>query len=239
MRISAFLILAGGLILAGALHAQKFEAASIHPNSSGRDGSVVDFEDTGLLRANNVSLRTLIRSAYSLQDDQITGGPKWLDSDRYDIEARTGHAIRAAEEKAFLQDLLADRFQLKTHTEKRELPVYRLEVAKSGFLLKPSQANSSQIRQTRGAGRNQIMVVRISIHQFAGMLGKSLGRIVQDNTGITGDYDFTFTWDPEGASDSVPSVFAALQEQMGLRLEAGKAIMDVLVIDSAEKASEN
>ena len=83
------------------------------------------------------------------------------------------------------------------------------------------------------------MVVRISIHQFAGMLGKSLGRIVQDNTGISGDYDFTFTWDPDGGSDSVPSVFAALQEQMGLRLESGKAIMDVLVIDSAEKASEN
>ena len=227
------------LILAGALHAQTFEAASIHPNPTGREGSVVDFEDSGLLRANNVSLRMLIRSAYSLQDDQIIGGPKWLDSDRYDIEAKTGHPIKGEEEKVFLQHLLADRFQLKTHTEKRELPVYRLEVAKEGFLLRPSQANSSQIRQTRGPGRNEIMVVRISIHQFAGMLGKSLGRIVQDNTGITGDYDFTLAWDPDGSSDSVPSVFAALQEQMGLRLESGKAIMDVLVVDSAEKASEN
>jgi len=227
------------LILAGALHAQTFEAASIHPNPTGREGSVLDFEDTGLLRANNVSLKMLIRSAYSLQDDQIIGGPKWLDSDRYDIEAKTGHAIGGEEEKGFRQHLLADRFQLKTHSEKREMPVYKLEVTKDGFLLKPTQANSSQIRQTRGAGRNQIMVVRISIHQFAGMLGKSLGRIVQDNTGISGDYDFTFTWDPDGTSDSVPSVFAALQEQMGLRLESGKAIMDVLVIDSAEKASEN
>jgi uncharacterized protein (TIGR03435 family) len=233
MRIFAF------LVLAGALHAQTFEAASIHPNPTGREGSVVNFEDTGLLRANNVSLKMLIRSAYSLQDDQIIGGPKWLDSDRYDIEAKTGHPIQGSEEKLFLQHLLADRFQLKTHTEKRELPVYKLEVAKTGFLLKPSQANSSQIRQTRGAGRNQITVVRISIHQFAGMLGKFLGRIMQDNTGITGDYDFTFTWDPDGTSASVPSVFAALQEQLGLHLESGKAIMDVLVIDSAEKASEN
>jgi uncharacterized protein (TIGR03435 family) len=72
------------------------------------------------------------------------------------------------------------------------------------------------------------------------MLGKSLGRIVQDNTSLKGDYDFTLTWDPEGSSGStVPSLFAALQEQMGLRLESGKAIMDVLVVDSAEKASEN
>lgn len=233
MRIFAF------LVLAGALHAQTFEAASIHPNPGGKEGSVVDFEETGLLRTSNASLKMLIRSAYGLQNDQIVGGPKWLDSDGYDIEAKTGHPIRDAEEKPLLQHLLADRFQLKTHTEKRELPVYKLEVAKDGFLLKPSQASSSQIRQTRGAGRNQITVVRISIHQFAGMLGKSAGRIVQDNTGLTGDYDFTLTWDPEGNSDSVPSLFAALQEQMGLRLESGKAIMDVLVVDSAEKASEN
>ncbi|HEY4087839.1 MAG TPA: TIGR03435 family protein [Bryobacteraceae bacterium] len=233
MRIFAF------LILAGALHAQTFEAASIYPNPTGREGSVVDFEDSGLLRANNVSLKMLIRSAYSLQDDQIVGGPKWLDADRYDIEAKVGHPIQGSEEKLYLQHLLTDRFQLKTYAEKRELPVYKLEVAKTGFLLKPSQATSSQIRQTRGAGRNQITVVRISIHQFAGMLGKFLGRIMQDNTGITGDYDFTFTWDPDGASETVPSVFAALQEQLGLHLESGKAIMDVLVIDSAEKASEN
>jgi len=71
------------------------------------------------------------------------------------------------------------------------------------------------------------------------MLGRFVGRTVQDNTGITGDYDFTLTWDPDGVSTTVPSLFAALQEQMGLRLEAAKAIMDVLVIDNAEKASEN
>src|SRR6185312_13983752 len=132
MRILAF------LILAVALHAQTFEAASIHPNATGREGSVIDFEDSGLLRANNVSLKMLMRSAYSVQDDQIIGGPKWLDVDRYDIEAKTGHAIKGEEEKAFLQHLLADRFQLKLHTEKRELPVYRLAVGKNGPLVKAS-----------------------------------------------------------------------------------------------------
>jgi uncharacterized protein (TIGR03435 family) len=227
------------LILAGALHAQTFEAASIHPNPGGTEGSVVDFEDSGLLRASNASLKMLIRSAYGVQADQIIGGPKWLDSDRYDIEAKTAGRIRESDEQPLLRHLLADRFHLKTHTEKRELTVYKLEVAKNGFLLKPSQSNSSQIHSSRGAGRNQISVVRIGIRQFAGMLGKSLGRIVQDGTGIAGDYDFTLTWDPDGSSDSVPSLFAALQEQMGLRLESSKAIMDVLVVDSAEKASEN
>jgi len=227
------------LILAGALHAQKFEAASIHPNSGGREGSVVNFEDTGVLRAANVSLKMLIRSAYSVQDDQIIGGPKWLDVDRYDIEARTLGPIKGTEERPLLQHLLADRFQLKMHTEQRELPVFRLQVAKDGPLVKQSQSNSSQIRTSRNPGRNEISVVRISIRQFAGMLGRFVGRTVQDNTGITGDYDFTLTWDPDGVSTTVPSLFAALQEQMGLRLESGKAIMDVLVVDSAEKASEN
>jgi uncharacterized protein (TIGR03435 family) len=227
------------LILAGALQAQTFEAASIHPNASSAEGSVIDFEDTGLLRASNVSLKMLMRSAYSVQDDQIIGGPKWLDLDRYDIEAKTGHPIQGKDEKAFLQHLLADRFQLKLHTEKRELPVYRLAVAKNGPLVKPSQSNSSQIRTSRNPGHNEITVVRISIHQFAGMLGRFVGRTVQDATGMTGDYDFTLTWDPEGTSATVPSLFTALQEQMGLRLESGKAIMDVLVVDSAEKASEN
>ena len=227
------------LILAGALHAQKFEAASIHANSTGNEGSVVNFEDTGLLRARNVSLKMLIRSAYSLQDDQIIGGPKWLDSDRYDIDAKTAGPIKGTEEKLILQNLLAERFQLKTHTEKRELPVYRLEVAKNGPLVKRSQSNSSEIRPSRNPGHNQISVVRIGIRQFAAMLGRFVDRTVQDATGITGDYDFTLTWDPDGASATVPSLFAALPEQMGLRLESGKAIMDVLVVDSAEKASEN
>jgi uncharacterized protein (TIGR03435 family) len=233
MRILAF------LVLAAALHAQTFEAASIHANPSGRDGSVVDFENSGLLRASNASLKTLIRSAYGVQADQIIGGPKWLDSDRYDIEAKTAGPIKESDEQPILRHLLADRFQLKTHAEKRELTVYKLEVAKSGFLLKPSKANHSEIHSSRGPGRNQVGVVRIGMRQFAGMLGKSLGRIVQDATGLTADYDFTLTWDPEGLSATVPSLFAALQEQMGLRLESGKAIMDVLVIDSAEKASEN
>jgi uncharacterized protein (TIGR03435 family) len=233
MRVFAF------LILAGVLHAQTFEAASIHPNPGGTEGSVVDFEDTGLLRARNVSLRMLMRSAYSVQDDQIIGGPKWLDSDRYDIDAKTGGPIKGTDEKLFLQHLLADRFHLKLHTDKRELPVYRLEVAKNGPLVKPSQSNSSQIRTSHNPGHNEISVVRISIRQFAGMLGRFVGRTVQDATGITGDYDFTLTWDPDGTSATVPSLFAALQEQMGLRLESGKAIMDVLVVDNAEKASEN
>ncbi|HVW11822.1 MAG TPA: TIGR03435 family protein [Bryobacteraceae bacterium] len=227
------------LILAGALHAQNFEAASIRPAPSGREGSVVDFEDTGLLHAANASLKFLIRSAYNVQADQIIGGPKWLDSDRYDVEAKTGQRIREADEQPLLRHLLADRFQLKTHTETRELTVYKLEIAKNGPLLKRSQSNSSEIHSNRGAGRNQISVVRIGLQQFAGMLGKFLGRIVEDGTGLSGDYDFTLTWSPDGVSDSTPSLFAALQEQMGLRLESGKAIMDVLVVDSAEKASEN
>jgi len=207
-----------------------FEAAAIHPNLSGNEGSVLDFGEDGNLRVTN---------AYGVQADQIIGGPKWLDTDRYDIVAKAGRRIAGAQEQTLMQSLLAERFKLKVHTEKRELTVYGLEVAKTGLLVKPSQSQSSEIHNNRGPGRNQISVVNIGIHQFAGMLGRQLGRIVVDKTGLSEGYDFTLTWDPEGQSESVPSIFAALQEQMGLKLESQKAMTDVLVVDSAEKASEN
>lgn len=224
---------------AAAQMANQFEAASIHPNISGRDGSVVDFGEDGRLRVENASLKFLIRSAYGVQADQIIGGPKWLDTDRYDITAKTIGRITEKQEQPLLKDLLTDRFRLRTHTEKRELTVYGLEIAKNGLLVKPSQSQSSEIHNNRGLGKIQISVVNISIHQFAGMLGKQLGRIVVDKTGLTGGYDFSLAWDPEGQSETLPSLFAALQEQMGLKLESQKAMMDVLVVDSAEKASEN
>lgn len=216
-----------------------FEAASIHPNESGRDGSAVNLGNDGRLTATNVSLKSLIRSAYGLQNDQVTGGPKWLDEDRYDITAKTAGRITDQQQQPLLQNLLADRFKLKVHRDKQELTVYVLGIGKNGFLLKPSQSESSQIRSNRGTGRSEITVVNISIRQFAGMLGRQLGRYVVDKTGLTGGYDFTFTWDPEGQSETVPSVFAALQEQLGLKLESQKAMVDVLVVDSAQKASEN
>jgi len=220
--------------------AQTFEAASIHPNLSGTEGSVIDLEPTGRLKVTNSSLKTLIRAAYGIQNDQIVGGPKWLDTDRYDIDGKTIGKISSDQEQPLMQNLLADRFRLKVHKERRELTVYVMELAKNGPLFKQSTSASSAIHNNRGLGKSQISCVKISIPQFAGMLAKQIGRGVIDKTGLRGEYDFSLEFDPEQTPDStVPSVFAALQEQMGLRLESQKGMVDVLVIDNAEKASAN
>lgn len=218
----------------------SFEAAAIHPNPSGNEGSLVDLEPTGRFTVKNSTLKTLIRAAYGVQNDQIIGGPKWLDTDKYDIDAKTSGPISPDRERPLMQNLLASRFQLKVHRESRELTVYFLELARSGPLFKKNTSGSGSIHTNRGVGKTQITVTGIGMQQFAGMLGKEMGRGVIDKTGLSGNYDFSLEWDPgETAGSSVPSVFAALQEQMGLRLQAHKANVDVLVIDSAEKASGN
>jgi len=217
-----------------------FEVASIHPNLSGSDGSVIDLPESGRLRVTNATLKTLIRFAYLIQNDQIVGGPKWLDSDRYDIEAKTARPISESQEPALMQNLLADRFRLRVHRERRELTVYDLMQAKSGPLFKESTSASSSIHTNRGPGKSRISVTRITLDQVAGMVGKQMGRIIQNKTGLRGYYDLTLEWDPDQTADStVPSIFSALQEQLGLRLESQKGMVDVLAIDSAEKASKN
>jgi uncharacterized protein (TIGR03435 family) len=232
--------LASTVAIAAVAFAQTFEVASIRPNLSGGVGSVVNLPESGRLSAVNATLKTLIRFAYSIQNDQVIGGPKWLDTDRYDIEAKTSGPIPQNREQPLMQNLLASRFKLRVHRESRELTVYALEVAKNGPLFKKNTSGSSSIHTNHGPGQSQISVTGISMNQFAGMLGKQMGRGVIDKTGLTGNYDFSLVWDPDQTSGStVPSVFAALQEQMGLRLESQKGMVDVLVIDSAAKASEN
>jgi uncharacterized protein (TIGR03435 family) len=218
----------------------SFEAAAIHPNPSGTEGSLVDLEPTGRLTVKNSTLKALIRAAYGVQNDQIIDGPKWLDTDRYDIEAKTSGPISQDREQPLMQNLLADRFKFKVHRDSRELTVYLLELGRNGPQFKKNLSGSSSIHTNRGPGKTQITVTGIGMQQFAGMLAKEMGRGVIDKTGLSDNYDFSLEWDPDQtAGSSVPSVFAALQDQMGLRLQSQKAKVDVLVIDSAEKASEN
>ncbi len=220
------------------LCAQTFEVASIHPNVTGAEGSVIDLPESGRLRVTNATLKTLIRAAYGIQNDQVSGGPKWLDTDRYDIEARTSSPITEDQDQPLLQSLLAERFHLKTHREQRELTVYRLMLAKNGPLFSKSTGTSSSIHTNHGPGESRITLTGISIGQFAGMLGNRMGHIITDKTGLAGNYDLTLVWDPDSTPGStLPSVFAALQEQLGLRLDSQKSTVPVLVIDSADHPS--
>jgi uncharacterized protein (TIGR03435 family) len=218
----------------------SFEVASIHPNTTGSPDSIVNLPDTGRLSVTNATLETLIRNAYGVQKNQILGGAKWIDSDRFDIQAKTAAPIRDADERPLLQSLLADRFHLKVHQETRKLPTYALRLAKSGPKFPEHKGEAGAIRTSRGADKVRVTAERFSLSQLAGILSRQLDRVVQDETGLRGYYDFSLEWDPSQAPDSpTPSIFSALEEQLGLRLEASKGPVPVLVIDRAEKPDAN
>ncbi len=225
-----------------------FEVASIHPNNSGGENTHIN-RDEGHVSIENASLKTLIRNGYNILSFQLTGGPGWLDSDKFDIEAKAGGSgtMSDYEFREAIQSLLAERFRLRVHWETREGPVYVLTVDKSGPKFKENAGASGPSMNThRGPSGGKITGIKVPIALLATNLGNQLGRIVLDKTDLKGDYDFSVEWatldlaSPGAADLAGPSLFTALTEQLGLRLESQKkGAMEVLVIDSVEKPSEN
>ena len=191
----------------------------------------------------NASPKTMIRNAYDILSFQLAGEPRWLDTDMYDIVATTGGIEKISPEqlKLLLQNLLADRFRLKVHWEMRKASVYALVLDKNGPKFKESaEVQGPDINTQKGPGRAQMKGTRAPISILASNLGNQLGRIVLDKTGLRGVYDWILEWNPDLTVDSSrPSLFTALQGQLGLRLEAQKGQMETLVIDSVERPSEN
>jgi len=190
--------------------------------------------------------------AYELEPYQIIGGPKWMDSDRYDIAAKAeGEGTPAkAQVRLMLQALLADRFRLRVHRETREMLVYMLVIGKGGPKLKESATGSqSSFSLSSGGPLTEITVSRGSMEQLAIHLSSAgIGRPVLDRTGLTGSYDYKLRWTsgmsaaPDGTpadAGGQPSIFTAIQEQLGLKLESGKGPTELVVIDNVEKPSEN
>jgi len=250
---------------------QQFDVATIKPNNSGADTSFNRIMPGGRLSAENAPLRALIASAYNVRFSQLSGGPSWLDSAHYDIEARgqLKPGIKVADQiSLMLQALLVDRFRLKIHREPKEMPIYVLTVAKTGPKLEASQGApcldplggqepriadlaSGRIRPCGGFSNapGQMLGSRVTMAKFAATLSSTLSRTVVDKTGLTGTYDLALKWLPDDSStplapdapapaipeDRGPSIFTALQEQLGLRLESQKGPVETLVIDSVEK----
>ena len=223
-----------------------FEVASIRLNAKA-DGA--DSEDTpGLLRA-QMTLKRYIAYAYDVKDFQVRGGPKWIDVDHYDITAklervdsqRPGRTqIREA-----LQALLADRFQLTFHHESKETGGFALITAKGGFKLTPVADEGNHGTRSKGGLTRQLTATQVDMGRVAAYLARETGSPVEDQTHIPGVYTFTLEWarddfkrsSPEEAT--LPSLFTALQEKLGLRLEVRKVPVDFLIIDRAERPSEN
>jgi uncharacterized protein (TIGR03435 family) len=301
----AVLLGAGGLIpgriaiaqTKAALPAPKFEVVSIKPavpNGRGIDISVMNPARDGRCYATNVTLKLLIQSAYGIQDSQILRGASWINSERFDIQAKSDSSVdgylrklspaqgRLVKEQ-MLQQLLADRFKLKFHRETRELPVYALVVAKHGPKLQEvtgkgaapvGAANKGQAKHPTAVlegrpGEAGIYASGAPLSYLARALSQTLGRTVLDKTGLTGRYRFSLRWTPglgesrmlgeysraagpggggqpaagvppaPVADSSGPSIFTALQQQLGLKLKPEKGPVEVLVIDHVEQPTPN
>jgi uncharacterized protein (TIGR03435 family) len=254
------------LLISPLLHAQTaepkptFAAASIKvdPKADGADSE----PGPGLLRA-QMTLARFIAMAYEVKPYQVTGGPSWIDTEHYDILAKLEHAgeealppdstprqraeANAARLHAALKSLLADRFQLKFHRETKEMPCYALVAAKGGFKLEESANHDEHGMNSKGRGNEKNLVATgADMGRLVAFLARQLDRPVVDMTHVQGFYDFTLAWTPDDLKNAdatdhpaLPSLFTALQEKLGLKLESQKAPVELLVIDSAARPSEN
>jgi uncharacterized protein (TIGR03435 family) len=185
--------------------------------------------------------------AYDMPAKQILDGPSWLTFTRFDIAATadTNGLSRSIVsdpkhdlKRLMVQSLLADRFHLKLHEDSRMLPAYDLVLAKSGLKLQPSQSNGKTI----GVGKAHFNGQGLSMPLIAEELSQIAGRIVVDKTNLSGRYDLKLEWTPDDAPStdtSTPSLFTAIQEQLGLKLESAKEPVPVLVIDHIESPTPN
>jgi uncharacterized protein (TIGR03435 family) len=235
----------------GPAPALEFEVASIRENKSigGRNHIMSSSHDAHFTTI-NAPLMMILQYAFDIPQTRILDAPGWLNSEKFDIEAKADTLDdqlsklpsdeAKAQKRKMIQALLAERFALKLHPETRELPIYALVVAKGGPKLQDSKSNGCMINGWRA---------EISIQGCASMtvlgeeLAENLGRVVIDKTGLDGRYDIDLKWTPAdsatSSSDSGPSIFTALQEQLGLKLESQKGPVQVLVIDHVEQPSAN
>jgi uncharacterized protein (TIGR03435 family) len=237
---------------------QSFDIASIKPTQPVPfRGTLINTPPGGRFTAMRVTLKRLIQLAYQVQDLQISGGPNWIDAQVYNVEARQSTATERLTQKQLspmLQSLLAERFKLRTHRETRNMQIYSMVVDKNGLKLS-EKTNPPEPGCNMGPAPGQLQGV-LSMPMLANVLGQQLGRIVSDHTGIEWLFDVKLRWAPDevqfsGASGqnapgaapasdpSASSLLTAVREQLGLRLNAQKGPVEILVIDNAEKASEN
>ena len=243
----------------------EYDVASVKKNKS-NDGMMRVMNTPDGFSCANVPLQTLISNAYGIRQDLISGGPGWVDSTGFDVEAKVAGTDMEAFKKltprqrnALLQALLADRFKLKLHHETKVLPMYDMVVAKGGLKLKPlapmqppaadapRDLDATNHRGMMTMGPGMLKGHGLTVTAVANNLSYVVHSTVVDKTGLTGDYDFDLKWTPEdagppsdnGSAESSASIFTAVQEQLGLKLQATKGPTDTLVIDHAELPSEN
>jgi len=237
-----------------------FDVISIRPNNNSTQMNGGNFSRRVGVRttpdgfsASSLDLKSLIAIAYGVKPDQVSGGSGWVDSDRYDIEAKvvaangsTPQPLTHEQSNLMLRSLLADRFKLAVHNETKEAPIYELVVAKNGPKLQPAKPDQPTRMTIAGSGKATMEADQISALVY--QLSLQVGRPVVDKTGLTGKYDIKLEWtrdsgpgsvDSASADVSGPSIFTAVQEQLGLKLNPSKGPVDTLVIDHVEQPTPN
>jgi uncharacterized protein (TIGR03435 family) len=235
---------------ASAQQPQSFEVASIKPSRNSTTDSNVDSAPGGRLTATNITVRELIRLAYGVKDYQIERAPGWLKGERYDIAAKSAIASKTSleQEQSQVRGLLIDRFHLATHRETKQTQVYLLVLGKDGPKL--TVHNDGTGAGTRTAC-GHLAGKRLTTDAIAAVLSRQFERDILNRTGMSGKYDFQLDWTPDsgpcpvspdsegGSAVSLPSIFTAIQQQLGLKLESSKGPVEFLVIDRIEKPSAN
>src|SRR5262245_22676857 len=267
MRAGTLLIafaLAGRLLLAQSAGTPAFDVASVKPNHSADKESASFVQPGGRYTATNVTVRALVKSAYGLHDDQLTGGPSWVNSDRFDISAKAeGYSAPSAfrdQARLMLRPLLADRFKLILRRERRDLPVYAL--LKAGAELGP-QLRRSDSRDFDGAPKampppratepevplpcgaeiyrpGHLAARGMSLSAFVLNVARYTDHVVVDRTGLEGKFDWDVQWIPDtltldgSNTPEGPLLFAALREQAGFRIERQRSSIEVFVVEHIE-----
>ena len=251
----------------------QLEVAAIRRNVDASPAKNVGIAPGGRLTVKNLPVRFMIRFAYNVQDFQISGGPSWMNTDDYDINAKVTENVGFQQARPLLQALLEDRFKLVLHHETKDTTAYELLPAKNGLKIAPSKEGSCVVPSAEnlpkpgaplphycgniGLHPNLIEAYAVPMARFIETLSNVLGRTVIDKTGIKQNIDIRLEFTPDEingvgplgptepaatppvADLSKPSIFVAVQEQLGLKLETIKTPGDILVVDQLERPSEN
>lgn len=245
---SLILALVGASFVPSTVHAQQFDVISVRPSSL-QDPSRRSMQNLpgGRVRFIGVPLSFLMMPAYQVWDFQISGGPGWIRTELWDIVAEAEGVqgyLTMDRQRPMLRALMEDRFQLKVHTEKKRLPGYALVVDKHG----PKLHRSTDAKPSTQSAKGSMIVKDVGMTWFVGSLSQKLGCVVIDQTGLTGEFDFSLQWAPDLGENSAvgqtragegPSLFTALTEQLGLRLVSQRVPADVIVIDNVQRPSSN
>ncbi len=250
------LCLVAVLVYAALLSAQggkaplSFEVASVKKSApGGRGGGIRPTQGGQTYVGTNVPVRLMIKLMYGITDAQIQGEPDWVNTELYDVRAKAEKPSNINELHEMFQTLLADRFQLKFHKETKTIGVYELSVDKKAKMRVNESTEAFADFPIKGAGRFKVAGQRVSTQYLSWWLSNQLNRPVIDKTGLAGFFDFDLEFVPEPPPGFVPnpnepapegpSIYTALREQLGLKLDSSKGPVVVFVIDKVERPTEN